>query len=1568
MSDRAASLFYKLQSHGALTDAEIEEIGVLLSRPTTTIPVQPVIMPVKLNDPQVFTGTTKGKGKTNNLENFITQVNMAIAYQPERFPNEKTKVFYACSFMTDLAFEWAQPFLATNNTDHEEACLNDYNIFLQALRVMFADVNAVADAQQQLLTIKQGDRTASEYVAEFKRLAITSKFNDAALATIFMNGLNFRVSNELILKDLPAYGPSLYAAAIQLDAKFNFQRHSGGYRSQSKHHHHHQDYHNRDNYHHNYHHYNNYDKHSPRAVHSGAGPMEVDATSAEKKFKPLSNKEKQKRRDEGLCLYCGSSGHLLDSCPKKSVKKVLGATSSPSLVSPTKGNSNIFTFNDYQNYLQAQGNQKPLSPIINKVSSLSLYATSLISDTFDAAEHIVIDVVLKIKDKTIHTVAMLDSGAMSNFIDIEFCLNNQLTLDKKNNPIEILTVDGSPISSGRVTHDVKSHLTIGPHKEDITLDVTKLGQYPVILGMPWFTKHDPYIIWSKHQVIFNSKLCTEDCLIHVPKSFSNISIVSAATILEDIQNTEYGWIDVSKLKDEDSLSSEAILLYSSTSQVNTKIEKTKSVIIPEKYNHLIDVFSKKKSDTLPPRRPCDHKIILEEGKTPPFGPIYPLNQAELKELSDYLKENLAKGFIRKSTSPCGAPVLFAKKKDGSLRLCIDSRGLNKITVRDRTALPLIKEMIDRLTSAKYFTKLDIRNAYYRIRIAEGDEWKTAFRTRYGHFEYNVLSFGLTNSPSTFMAFINEVLREYLDVFCICYLDDILIYTDGDLELHTSQVELVLKKLLDAELYVKAEKCEFDVKEVEFLGYRIGVNGVSMCQEKVKAITEWPVPKSVHDIQVFLGFANFYRSFIFNYSLLTLPLTNLLKKNVRGFVWEEKEDLAFKKLKQAFSTKPILKIFSPEKQSVLETDASDFAIAGVLSQLGDDGKLHPIAYYSRKLLPAEVNYEIYDKEMLGIVDCFLHWRQYLEGCNEKTLVLTDHKNLEYFLHTKQLNRRQARWSIKLSGYNFVIKYRTAKQNCRADALSRRPDLDFKEGEKQPIHTLLKPEQLLLSSTTSLGLDTQLIAEIFSKTKSDKELNYIYQVVQEPSSYPRTITKNTEDYKIDEQSKLLLFKSKFCIPNDDELKIKIVKQHHDSRSAGHFGRAKTYELISREFWWNGLKKFVNRYVANCQVCTRGKSSHQALLGHLKPLAIPHRPWSSISMDFIVSLPESSGFNCIWVVVDRLTKMCHFIPCQDTITAKELAQLFMIKIFKHHGLPDDIISDRGAIFNSKFWKQILSMLEIKPNMSTGFHPQTDGQTEKTNATLEQYLRMFVNYQQDNWSELLSHAEFSYNNHCQTSTNVSPFYANYGFHPKFKMDLSSLQNSTETVPASTEFVNKMKEIHDEMKAEITSAQIDQERFYNEKRRTTPQFKVGDQVYLSTKNINTERPMKKLDHKRVGPFKIIQRIGTHAYKLQLPKTMKIHPVFHVSLLTPKDIPDLPDINNRVSVPLPPIIVDNQEEYVVKEVVDSRWFHRKLQYKVKWEGYDDPAEDTWEDAKNLKNAPVAVKEFHSKYPDKPKPT
>lgn len=1189
----------------------------------------------------------------------------------------------------------------------------------------------------------------------------------------------------------------------------------------------------------------------------------------------------------------------------------------------------------------------------------SLYASSAVPESRRIC--LLIPATVSLPNGPLHTQVMIDSGAARSFIDRTFLERHKIPIQDLPKPVNLTMGDGSPSAAGPVLHEAPVRLTIAAHHhEDILLKVTKLGQYSIILGIDWLATHNPAINWKAHVVSFHSDFCNTTCVHHDPltEALLSCSILDPAPepTLEEYELCQLAFTSVS--------------CPSEPSLTLHNIDAATPVAIPEEYQDFAALFKDKEPGVLPPRRAFDHAIPLEPGSKVPFGPLYTLSQKELEALKEYIEENLAKGFIRKSESPAGAPVLFTPKKDTKLRLCVDYRGLNKITIKNRCPLPLITETLDQLREARIFTKLDLKGAYNLVRIAEGDEWKTAFRTRYGHFEYLVMPFGLTNAPATFQAFLNDVLRQHLDNFVVIYLDDILIYS-RDARDHVRHVRLVLAKLHAAELQVNLEKCVFHATEVEFLGYVISRNGIRMDSSKVQAVLEWPTPASVRDIQVFLGFANFYRRFIQNFSKVVAPITRLLKKDV-PFVWDDAAHTAFARLRNAFTTEPTLGHFNPDLPCVLEPDASKTALGAVCSQPDAKGVLHPLGFYSRSLTPPERNYHVHDTELLAAIEGLEHWRHFFAYSKFPATILTDHKNLEHFAEKRPLSERQVRYSERLSKFNPQLVYRPGVQNGAADALSRMHTTadSPEEGEgSTPLALLPKPKVLqdvdFLSPLTTVSLQpVQLTVPL--QTDAPDDIVHRIQASYKQDELTQTLVDDLTrdpaahtDYALDQQ--LLFHKGLLLVPDDDDIRRDILAHCHDDPAAGHFGLQKTFELVNRTFYWPGMRQFVKTFVSSCDTCQRNKSPRHKPYGLLQSLPIPETPWSSISMDFIVQLPPSNGFTSILVFVDRLTKMAHFAPTHDEVDAAGTVALFLDHVVRTHGLPDDIVSDRGTTFTAQFTQACMDALRVKQNLSTAFHPQTDGQTERTNATLEQYLRCFLNYQQDDWSQLLPLAEFAYNNTVHSSTNQTPFFALYGYHPRFSIHIPRVARHS---PEAGKRLQLLQDIQADLKFHIGVAQESQARYYNQHVQSPPDFAPGDKVWLLRRNIKTSRPSEKLDYRKLGPFKIVAPVGTRSFRLDLPAAMsRIHPVFHVSLLESFRANTIP---GRYAPPPPPIEVEGQIEYEVETILDSRWRHRKLQYYVDWKDCT-PDERTWEPVDHLAHCDELIAEFHRRFPTKPGP-
>ncbi|KAE8186446.1 hypothetical protein CF336_g6986, partial [Tilletia laevis] len=849
--------------------------------------------------------------------------------------------------------------------------------------------------------------------------------------------------------------------------------------------------------------------------------------------------------------------------------------------------------------------------------------------------------------------------------------------------------------------------------------------------------------------------------------------------------------------------------------------------LPRSLHQFESIFSDTGANTLPPHRPgYDFEIELEPNTTPPFGPLYGLSQNENEALRKYLDQMLANGFIQPSKSPAASPFLFATKKGGELRPCMDYRKLNSITVKNRYPIPLTQQLVDRVRGCTVFSKIDLKNAYNLLRVAPGHEWKTAFRTRFGLFEYKVMPFGLTNAPAAFQSFIQHVLSRWLDTHVVVYLDDILLFSRSE-EDHTTLLREVFH-----------------------------TTGLAADPAKLDTIRDWPVPRSVTDVRAFLGHAGFYRRFVDDYSRIALPLTRLTRTGPGSapFSWSPAAQTAFDDLKSRFVSPPVLQHFNFASPSVLYVDASDFAVGAVLAQPDPTtGVLHPCAFYSRQFVDAEINYKVYDKEMTAIMAALEHWRSWLIGSDHKLQILSDHRNLKYFTTTQQLNRRQAGWSEKLQDYNFTIVHVPGARNW-ADGPSRRPDYAVQKGDVLHLgqyQILLDPsamsEPFLSPSSASLSQisaatatasatsttpfartiplvafahpprrDMITLAPLLSSSAHPSLLDDIKEAQQSDDAAQPALVSDDPHYA--QQDDLIMYDGRVYIPPAGNLRQRVVAAVHDSLPAGHPGPARTIELLRRTHDFPGSRRFVRTYVRSCDTCQRAKVATHAPYGLLKPNEIPTRPWQHISMDFIVKLPISNGFDSVWVVVDRFSKMSHFIPCHETTTAPQLAWMFLQHIFRLHGLPTTIISDRGSVFTSQFWTSVLNLVGVEPRHSTAYHPQTDGQTERVNALLENYLRSFCSYQQDDWSSLLSFAEFSYNNSQSSTTQKTPFQATYGFHPSF---LASSTPASD-VPAADDLVSTIRQIHQELRIEIQHAQEQQRRFYDRHRAPPPRLQEG--------------------------------------------------------------------------------------------------------------------------------------------------
>jgi transposase InsO family protein len=982
-------------------------------------------------------------------------------------------------------------------------------------------------------------------------------------------------------------------------------------------------------------------------------------------------------------------------------------------------------------------------------------------------------------------------------------------------------------------------------------------------------------------------------------------------------------------------------------------------IVPTYLHEFEEVFNKISFDSLPAHKQWDHAIELIPQAVPRSCKVYPLSPSEQRELDIFLEENLRTGRIRPSKSPMASPVFFIKKKDGSLRLVQDYRALNDLTIKNRYPLPLISELVNKLKGAKLFTKLDVRWGYNNVRIKPGDEWKAAFRTNRGLFEPLVMFFGLTNSPATFQTMMDDIFRDLVAEGVVCiYLDDILIFTQERKE-HQRVTRLVLERLRQHKLFLKPDKCDFEQTAIEYLGLIISEGQVSMDPVKVAGVRDWPVPANKKEVQSFLGFVNFYRRFVQDFSHHARPLFDLTKK-AEEWHWGTAQQEAFDRLKSAITSTPILVLPADDEPFRIEADSSDFATGAVLSQHTEtDEKWHPVSFYSKSLSPVERNYDVHDKELLAIIRALDEWRHLLEGTRHKVEIWTDHKNLEYFRTAKKLNRRQARWSLFLSRFEYTLHHRPGRSMGKADALSRRADHGTGARDNEEV-VMLQPELFAIRALEGVELKGEEEGILKAVRKGNREglQDEAVAVIAKELMKTAPITTRSAEWSVD--NGILLYRGKIYVPKDLELRRRIVAQHHDSKLAGHPGRWKTLELVTRTYWWPQISRYIGQYTRTCDLCTRTKSQRKAPIGELHPVAIPTRRWEQITVDFIVELPQAHGYDAVMNIVDSLSKRAHFIPTHTTISAEGAARMYLTHVWKLHGLPCRVISDRGPQFVAQFTRELYRLLGIKLAASTAYHPQTDGQTERVNQELEQYLRLFTNERQDDWDELLPLAEFQYNNHVHASTKETPFMLDTGQHPRMGFET---QQRPSKVEAANEFRARMETTLEEAKAALVQAQDDMTKYYNRHRQPTPVFQPGDRVYLDASDIRTTRPSAKLSHRKLGPFEVVRSVGSHAYRLKLPRTMqRLHPVFPVVKLHPAPPDPIP--GRKPKPPPPPILIDGEPEYEVEEIMNSRMFRGRLEYLVRWRGYGRE-EASWETRENV-HAPRLIAKFYQDHPGAPR--
>uniref|UniRef100_A0A2N9GGF1 RNA-directed DNA polymerase n=1 Tax=Fagus sylvatica TaxID=28930 RepID=A0A2N9GGF1_FAGSY len=1019
----------------------------------------------------------------------------------------------------------------------------------------------------------------------------------------------------------------------------------------------------------------------------------------------------------------------------------------------------------------------------------------------------------KCGDKTCRVI--IDSGSCINAVSSTLVSRLGLKLVPHPNPYKVSWVDTTSIP---IKERCLVSIQFLTYKDDIWCDVLPMDVGHIILGRPWLYDLDVTLHGRSNSCsfVFEGKKIKLTPLQPKPIEVNKKREVMAPKGLNIISHKAF----------ERVANQESVVLVLVAREVPLEIplalheeppEEVKSVL-----NEFQDVFPEDLPDQLPPMRDIQHAIDFVPGATLPNLPHYRLNPTAHAELQRQVDALLQKGFIRESLSPCAVPALLTPKKDGTWRMCVDSRAINKITVKYRFPIPRLDDMLDMMAGATIFSKIDLKSGYHQIRVRSGDEWKTAFKTKDGLYEWMVMPFGLSNAPSTFMRVMTQVLKPFMGKFLVVYFDDILIYSKSKAQHldHLTQVCIALRK---ESLYGNLKKCSFFTDRVIFLGFIVSSEGVSPDPQKVQSVVDWPQPKNIHDVRSFHGLASFYRRFIRGFSTIMSPITDCMKQG--EFKWTNAATKAFTEIKKKLTEAPIMRLPDFTKPFEVECDASGLGIGGVLSQ-----ERHPVAYFSEKLNDAKLKYSTYDKEFYAIVRSLWHWEHYL--LPHEFVIYSDHDALRYLQSQKHLNFRHGQWVEFLQRYSFVVKHRAGIENKAADALSRRLSL------------------LSIMSVEVTG---------FERLKEDYDSCPDFGEVY--SNLRSTPHPTRDDYFL--QNGYLFKANRLCIP-----------------------RTSIKRLLGLG---NSCRRDVAKIVGQCRTCQLAKHRKQNT-GLYTPLPVPDRPWQDVSMDFVLGLPHTfRKHDSILVVVDRFSKMAHFIPCSKTSDASKIAKLYFDEIVKLYGLPKTIVFDRDVRFMSYFWKTLWHLVGTKLKFSTAFHPQTDGQTEVVNRSL----------------------------------GISPFEVVHGYPPRKPLDLLPMSPHVRVSESAEAFAQHLHDLHHEIRNKIQASNF-QYKIHADTRRRHMEFQVGDYVMI---RIRPERfpsvSVKKLQARSAGPFKILKRVGPNAYLLDLPSDYGISSTFNIEDLVAFKgtavIPDAPfddPLPDPMDIPLP-IPAPLNLPYARKEHIDA---------------------------------------------------
>ena len=896
-------------------------------------------------------------------------------------------------------------------------------------------------------------------------------------------------------------------------------------------------------------------------------------------------------------------------------------------------------------------------------------------------------------------------------------------------------------------------------------------------------------------------------------------------------------------------------------------------------------------------------LRLVEGTKPIALAPYKIPHSKEEKLNEEIDKLIAQGSVRPSVSPWSFPVVLVNKPDGSIRLCVDYRKLNQVTVGDSYPLPIIDDLIMELGDAKIFSQLDLVQAYHQVPLAEDSRQLTAFRTKSHHLEYVVAPFGLKQMPAVFQRLMNRIFnvhptRKNVSV----YLDDLLVHS-GKREEHLTHLEDVLGKLRVAGLKIKLSKCNFFRNEVKYLGYSITDDGFKPQEEKVLAIKKFQTPKSVDDIRSFLGMAGYYRAYIPKFSEIAKPMTAQLKKDSK-FEWNKECEAAFNELKECLSSAPVLAYPDFKRPFILETDASGYGIGGVLCQEDPNvrNRLRPISYTSRLLKGAELNYSTTEKEALAAIHALKKFKFVIYGY--QTTVITDHKPLVSLFANTLPPGRLGRWALMVQAYKIDFKYKPGILNKVSDCLSRYP---LTETTEDPV-TEVGAVQLVQTDRPNKPMPTWTIERLIKAQQEDNTFGPIYQYcsqsrAEKPPPPSRRlpisgfIVKGDVLYYNDGGKELRQGQKQTKVVVPQELVGSLLRLYHDLPTAGHRGVESTIDRIEAKYVVLGLRAQVQEYVENCERCaqfrTHSKQHTPKFQYQVSPI-----PFHQVHFDILGPLTTSSeGCRYIIVYVDRFTRYTIVDALPDKAT-KTVAKSLFEKVVVPYSTPKILISDNALEFTSKLIEDLCAFLKIKKAEITPYMPAANGLAESANKRILNVLRTAVNKSQKNWQELLPQVQVALNTAYHAAIGDTPHYLLF-LRDKllpFEVSMDEVEDGTED-----DYVGKMNE---RLRIAVEAANknlMEEERRYTVKRnRGAKEYpvKVGYRVYLKNRQLQ-KRGLAKLSPKWEGPYRVMSDLGRQRF---LVKSLVSGKEKRVHAEHTKIVPETccsRDMNHNVRTPFP---------------------------------------------------------------------